>query len=307
MSIVGQHFGEITVGNNTTDKFGIKKIYQSATNLDGTSVREWFSTWDNGIAREWDSNANDPYDPEFLTDGLGDGHYKVDSSFSFSIGPNRFGSSIPRMYIFNQTNQAKAWHNVEVTVYGKRVSDNCVAQGSCSWTGINAYARINHIIDTDSCDDRGYGGRLTNDGNAGFEKVIHHTDGEAWSATVPVWGGSAMPYNQWIGYKFVVYDLAQIAANGYPKVKLELWVDKSNNGTWIKFKEVVDDGTGSVFNHPDACKVGVDPKMQLTANDTRPGSETGKPNRAVFFRSDDVNNAGLLYKVASIREISVFS
>jgi hypothetical protein len=285
--------------NNTQGNIGITKIYKN-----DPEGRDWVSKWDNGIARSWSHQQNDPYDREFLTADMGKGSLSVDGAGTLKAGrENSVTDSILRMYVYNQTNASKEWHNVEITVYGRRVSDNCGSVGSCSWTGIEAYARTNHIIDDNSCDDRGYGGRITSDGNAGFEKVIHHKQGEEWSNTVPIWGGNPMPYNQWIGLKFIVYDLPTFASNRLQKVKLELWADRFEDGNWTKVNEVIDDGTGSVFSHPDACHVGVDPNLQLTASDTRSGSETGHPNRAVFFRDDDANTNGIWYKNASIREI----
>ncbi len=211
--------------------------------------------------------------------------------------------SVPRMHILytdTNGNHYGYWHNVEITIYGKRISDSGTA-----WGGIIATARTNHMIDSDYCDTRGYYGQFRYDGYINFEKETAHeggpTGGEGYPEVnwVKYWSGG-MPYNQWIGYKYVVYDLP----NG--NVKLELYLDETdglNGGNWKKVNEFTDDGTNfGVGAAP--CALGIDPAMKLTTSDNRLGSESGQPNLDVYFRSDGVGTDGLLYKKVSIREIN---
>ncbi len=269
----------------TTDKFGITELCPTSPN-----GREWFSTWDNGHARAWDDRQNDPDDSEFWTKDKGTGSWKTDGQ-----GILKISGSGPRMYIID-ISQIKNWHNVEITVYGMRLSDTGITFG-----GIQAYSRTNHYIDANLCDDRGYGGRFTYDGRVDFEKeTAHHAGGYVQVATVNYWS-RGMPKNVWIGYKYIVYDLAD------GNVKLELYIDKTDGldgGNWIKVTDFIDNGNnfGVGFN---SCKTGIDPALRLTNSDIRPGSETGKPNLSVYFRSDGVGNDGLWYKKGSIREINI--
>jgi hypothetical protein len=206
------------------------------------------------------------------------------------------------MYIFDAT---RDWHNVEITVYGMRVNDTDIDYG-----GIQAYARTNHgvVVRSDGggvssylCDTRGYGAQLTYSGQFLFEKETAHGAGNGYPKVnaKSIWD-SGMPKDQWIGYKFVVRDV-----NGGQHVKLEAYMDTTNGldgGAWTKVSEFTDNGSNFGVGY-DTCKSGINPGLPLTSSNARAGSESGRPNVAVYFRSDGVGTDGLLYKNASIREV----
>src|SRR3989344_2447101 len=267
---------------NMTDVFGVKKIYN--TTIGG---KEWFSKWNNGIARNF--SYVDPQDSWFDADH-GNANYNIDGNGLFKIT-----GSFPRMYVHDPALN-NSWRNVEMTVYAMRVNDNNV-----NWGGIVALARTNHGSTAPElqnlCDTRGIAARMRHDGRIDFEKETKHPSSQVVSSSVK-WS-NGLPKNVWIGYKYVVYDLP----NG--NVKLELYLDETNGlngGNWTKINEFED--TGSNFGtNGQACATGVSPGLKLTNSNNRAGSESGKPNIAVYWRSDGVATNGLIYKKMSVREI----
>lgn len=259
------------------DRFGI--TFLAPTMPEGTI---WTSQW--ATARSFD--GVDPRDPWFDAD-------HGSASFRAGGGELTISGESPRMYV-HDPRERRQWRDVEVTMYVKRVADTGVP-----YAGMTAVARANHLLTetgTDAlCDTRGYGGRLRFDGHTDFEKETAHPENDT-VGNRSLWP-SGMPVGRWIGYKYLVFDQSD-------GVHLELWIDESggsDGGSWQLANRAVDDG--DLFG-TEACADGVDPRMALTARPDRKGSESGRPNVSVYFRSDGIAPDGLVYKWGSIREIA---
>ncbi len=265
------------------DRFGVARLYPDAP--DGIA---WVSAWDDGRKRSF--RGVDPLDDWFDADH-GNARFRVDGEGQLLItGP------VPRMYI-HDPKLKRGWRNVEMTVYAKRVDDE-----GTPWAGIVGVARSAHgmmgSVKRFPCDSRGMGARMRYDGRVDFEKETSHPNASP-ARSKRLW--RELPRGVWIGYKFVVYDLP----NG--NVKLEHYLDMSDGsggGSWTKINELEDDGR-NFGARGVPCRRGIDPGLRLTAGDARPGSESGKPNITVYWRSDNVGRDGLVYKKMSVREISL--
>ncbi len=247
---------------------------------------EWHARWDAPARR---FSGRDPHDPWFDADH-GEASYVVSGDGTLQIS-----GRVPRMYVHDPA-LARQWRNVEITMYFRRIADQGVP-----WAGMVSVARTNHGTtgdeERDLCDTRGLGARMRYDGAVDFEKETAHPRSEP-VAHRPYWRGG-MPFERWIGYKHVVYDVAP------ERVRQELWIDESGGeagGRWQLLNAYEDDGT-RFGAHSSACRPGVSPALVLSNLPARPGSESGKPNISVYFRSDEVAAGGLVYKWGSVREI----
>jgi hypothetical protein len=152
----------------------------------------------------------------------GDGVWRVDAT----SGTQAHGI---RMHVDSPSGE---WKNTEMTAYFR------VLEGDDQFTMIARHGPSYH--DEGGCLAWGYYGMTAVDGNVYFKKKLWHYD-DGYTRRLAQIDALANLLNDWIGMKFVVYDLP----NG--DVKLELWIDEGDMANnWRKVTELVDDGDVSV-------------------------------------------------------------
>lgn len=165
-----------------------------------------------------------------------------------------------------------------------------------AWGGFESVVRTQHNPDSDDCNTRGYGARLTLDGDCDIEKEQSHNKGaNSQSYKEYPWGQSGnIPLNKWIGHKFIARDIGDQSS-----VHLELYFDTTSNGDpamqkWEKLIDYVDyDGKEWDSQASEWC-----------CNDHKDKSLRGinaTSQRYVYIRSDAVDPQ--YYKWITIREI----
>lgn len=284
-----------------TDLFGVTKMYDTKS-----GGREWYSNWIQNMAKQWCGTC--PFDP--MVDFNNGSQYVEIATNSgdkeLIISSTDPDNNYPRIYIGNAATE-NFWDNVEVTFYCKAVS---LSSNICGWGGLEAVIKTTHYPDgynnnaeNDNC--RGYGGRITYDGDSDIEKeMCHSPNRNARTSPIYPWGdGVYMPLNQWIGYKFI-----GTTCNNGTKVHLKLYIDTVSNGNlanqqWTLLKDITDeDNITSIW--PSG-------QSNTAASSYRTGSPyVGKAlcgsnkttQKWVYIRTDGVREQR--YKYMSVREIN---
>jgi hypothetical protein len=217
-------------GKKNFDKLGVLKIYP--TKQDG---EQWYLN----------SNPNDDprYSPQTTLTKNSDGSFKVKST---KVRMGVFTSSgfhPEKINTLNHNKIAQAgymqspndWRDVEITGYVKLKS---FISGSSNDNFV-WYARGGRHTGFGSpqgCEGVAYKGGLFYGGATRWEKEQWHSGGYVFAE----FGKNIGPIKgKWVGLKVIMYNIVQ---NGKTAVKLELWVDKSNNNDWIKATEKIDKG-----------------------------------------------------------------
>jgi hypothetical protein len=211
-----------------TDKFGIKKIYNTKS-----SGEEWYMDMKN-------PTGDNRFNPQNTITKNSDGSWKMKSSkvrmgvytssgYSSSKIPTLDHSKIASKGYMLAPND---WKNIEMTMYTKvnkaGSDDNFAPYGRGGrHTGGGA---------PEGCEGSAYKGDLFFSGKVRFAKEQWHV---SYVFTNYETGTSSIK-GKWVGFKFVLYNFQD--SNGKTAVKTEFWLDENNKGTFVKVDENVDRG-----------------------------------------------------------------
>ncbi|HEY7080154.1 MAG TPA: hypothetical protein VH500_10665 [Nitrososphaeraceae archaeon] len=216
-----------------TDKFGIQKLYP--TKPDG---EQWYMRSDHP--------EKDPqFRPQVSLSKNDDGSFKVtDEKIRMGVWPST-GNHPEKITTYDEKELEEKgymespsdWRNVEITGYVK--FNKGVDDDNFAW-----YARGGLHTDGKNCEGTAYKGQLYYSGKTRFAK-------EQWFVSYvfsPYEKSMDSLEGKWVGFKTVMYNFHK---DGGLAVKLEIWLDESNNGNWKKVYDYVDDGGWG--NEGDEC------------------------------------------------------
>jgi hypothetical protein len=206
------------------DKFGIRMLYP--TKLGG---EQWYMRSDHP--------EKDPqFRPQVPITKNSDGSFKVkESKIRMGVWPST-GNHPEKITTYNEKELEKKgymespndWRNVEITGYVK--FNKGVNYDNFAW-----YARGGIHTDGKACEGTAYKGQLYYNGKTRFAK-------EQWFVSYvfsPYKQSMGSMQGKWIGFKTAMYNVEK---DGHIAVKLEIWLDKSNDGNWEKVYDYIDDG-----------------------------------------------------------------
>ena len=202
--------------DNTTDKFGIKKMYPTTQ-----GGREWFI---------------DMINPK------SDGIFSITSNYNITKQRDaswRIDAPMVRMNI-DTLPGVEPWKNIEITGYAKVISKS----SSSNNTDLDWSARGGRQNSSIPCEGTALHGGLHIDGSVGWKKEIWQVGGYTTErAKAKILTDSIL--GRWIGWKVVMYNI-----NNDTAVKMESYIDNKNSNYWVKVADLIDNG-GWFANSPD--------------------------------------------------------
>ena len=207
-----------------TDKFGIKKLYPTKT-----GGEEWYMDMLN-------PTSDRRFNPGNTITKNSDGSWKMTATqVRMGVYPST-GYDASKIATYDHSQLATKgymqasndWKNIEMTGYVK--VNAYPSDDNFAW-----YNRGGRHTDSQPCEGVAYKGDLYFSGKTRFAKEQWHVS----YVFTPYKTATDSIKGEWVGFKYVVYNFVQ---NGKTVVKMENWLDKNNDGNWVKIDERIDSG-----------------------------------------------------------------
>jgi hypothetical protein len=240
--LTNARYVKITVNGNTVNKAASITELDIFSSSDNFGIIKLYPTKSGG--EQWFMNMNNP---------LGDSRFNPQNTITKNPdGSWKMKSTKVRMAVYTSTGYDQddiptLDHSV-IASKGYMLAPN-------DWRNfeMTQYVKVNTSPNDDNLSPNGRGGRHTGDGppegcegssmkgDVFFSGKVRFAK-EQWHVSyvfTSLKSATGSIEDKWVGVKFVVYNFQE---NGKTVVKTQLWLDKNNNGMFVKVDENVDRG-----------------------------------------------------------------
>jgi Concanavalin A-like lectin/glucanases superfamily/F5/8 type C domain len=235
-----QQVSDATAGTsfNTAEQV----LYLSFSNYDKFGIRKLYATKSGG--EQWYMDMNNP---------LGDSRFNPQNTITKnSDGSWKMKATQVRMAVYTSTGYDQ---DAIDTLDHSDIAAKGYMQAPNDWRNfeMTQYVKVNTSPSDDNFSPNGRGGRHTGDGppegcegssmkgDVFFSGKVRFAK-EQWHVSyvfTSLKTATSSIEDRWVGIKFIVYNFQE---NGKTVVKTELWLDKNNNGNFVKVDENIDRG-----------------------------------------------------------------
>jgi hypothetical protein len=245
ISSTSARYVKVTVNGNSVNSYAHiteLDVFASVTSGDKFGIIKLYPTKNNG--EQWYMDMNNP---------LGDSRFNPQNTITKNPdGSWKMKSTKVRMAVYTSTGYDQGAID---TLDHSDIATKGYMQAPNDWRNfeMTQYVKVNTSPNDDNFSPNGRGGRHTGDGppegcegssmkgDVFFSGKVRFAK-EQWHVSYVFTNlktATTSIEDRWIGIKFIVYNYQE---NGKTVVKTELWLDKNNNGNFVKVDENVDRG-----------------------------------------------------------------
>lgn len=276
------------------DKFGITQLNPTTQE----TGREWYSNWDNGYQRMWESKGidvrnPDPMDPEVDLHCKSSERNIVTNVQVDGTGICTLTGTTPRLYV-NDPNRVRMWFNVEMTIYFYVVKK--LPKGG-AYVACRLAGRSNHQNEY-NCSAAGTGYSFEAKASNGYNQLKKELCHPAYADNI-ISEVKGVESGIWYGHKLVIKTQpnGSVLVQGYRDI-----TNGENGGDWKLLVEKTDEGDWKMSDKKDLLAFAKAKPCKNFAKFETPTAILDKPAISCYLRCDNVQ---VRFKSFSIREICV--